>query len=69
MVIVGGSGSHAGAIIGAVLLRLTQDILEPIVGHYHALGFGVVVVAAILFQPKGLIGAWDALRARIRARK
>jgi len=69
MVIVGGSGSHAGAIIGAVLLRLTQDVLEPIVGHYHALGFGVVVVAAILFQPKGLIGAWDALRARIRARK
>ncbi|MEJ2122037.1 MAG: branched-chain amino acid ABC transporter permease [Alphaproteobacteria bacterium] len=69
MVIVGGSGSHAGAIIGAVLLRLTQDILEPIVGHYHALGFGVVVVAAILFQPKGLIGAWDALRARIKAGK
>ena len=69
MVIVGGSGSHAGAIIGAVLLRLTQDILEPIVGTYHALGFGVLVVAAILFQPKGLIGAWDALRARIKAGK
>jgi branched-chain amino acid transport system permease protein len=69
MVIVGGSGSHAGAIIGAVLLRLTQDILEPVVGHYHALGFGVLVVAAILFQPKGLIGAWDSLRLRFKDRR
>jgi branched-chain amino acid transport system permease protein len=66
MVIVGGSGSHAGAIIGAVLLKLSQDILEPVVGHFHAIGFGVLVVAAILFQPKGLIGTWDNLRARLK---
>jgi len=64
MVIVGGSGSHAGAIIGAVLLKMTQDILEPVVGHYHALGLGVIVVAAILFQPSGLIGTWNGFRAR-----
>ncbi len=70
MVIVGGSGSHLGAIIGAVLLKLSQDFLEPIVGHYHALGFGVIVVVAILIQPKGLIGMWDQIRARrVAARK
>ena len=69
MVIVGGSGSHAGAIIGAVLLKLSQDILEPVVGHFHAIGFGVLVVAAILFQPKGLIGTWDNLRARMKRGK
>jgi len=69
MVIVGGSGSHAGAIIGAVLLKLSQDILEPVVGHFHAIGFGVLVVAAILFQPKGLIGTWDNLRARMKRAK
>jgi len=69
MVIVGGSGSHAGAIVGAVLLKMSQDILEPVVGHYHALGFGIVVVAAILFQPKGLIGAWDNFRRRMKARR
>jgi branched-chain amino acid transport system permease protein len=69
MVIVGGSGSHAGAIIGAVLLKLSQEMLEPVVGHFHALGFGVLVVAAILFQPKGLIGAWDNIRARFKDRK
>jgi branched-chain amino acid transport system permease protein len=64
MVIVGGSGSHLGAVIGAVLLKLSQDFLEPIVGHYHALGFGIIVVVAILIQPKGLVGMWDQLRAR-----
>jgi len=69
MVIVGGSGNHAGAIIGAVLLKLTQDVLEPVIGHFHALAFGVIVVAAILFQPKGLIGAWDSLRLRFKGRK
>lgn len=64
MVIVGGSGSHAGAILGAVLLKLSQDLLEPVIGYYHALGFGVIVVAAILLQPKGLVGIWDLYRAR-----
>ena len=59
MVIVGGAGRHAGAIIGAVLLFLLPFWLSPIVGHHHQLIFGVLVVAAILAQPKGLIGLWD----------
>ncbi len=64
VVIVGGSGSHLGAVIGTVLLKLSQDFLEPIVGEYHALGFGIIVVVAILIQPKGLVGMWDQFRAR-----
>lgn len=67
MVIVGGSGRHAGAIIGAVLLYLLPFVLSPIIGHHHALVFGVVMVAVVLFQPKGLIGLWDGWRARRRA--
>jgi len=67
MVIVGGSGRHAGAIIGAALLYLMPFVLSPLIGHHHALVFGVVMVAVVLFQPKGLIGLWDALMARRRA--
>src|SRR5438876_4340153 len=59
MVIVGGAGRHAGAVIGAVLLFLLPFWLSPLVGHHHALVFGVLVVAAILFQPAGLVGIWD----------
>src|ERR1044071_3726806 len=64
MVIVGGSGRHAGAIIGAVLLFLLPFWLSPVVGHHHVLVFGVLVVAAILLQPKGLIGVFDSFRKR-----
>jgi branched-chain amino acid transport system permease protein len=59
MVIVGGAGRHAGAAIGATLLFLLPFWLSPIVGHHHQLIFGLLVVAAILAQPKGLIGLWD----------
>ncbi len=64
MVIVGGSGRHAGAVVGAVLLYLMPLILSPLIGHHHALVFGVFMVAVVLFQPKGLIGLWDMLRKR-----
>jgi branched-chain amino acid transport system permease protein len=66
MVIVGGSGRHAGAVVGAALLYLMPFVLSPLIGHHHALVFGLVMVAVVLFQPKGLIGVWDALRARQR---
>ena len=64
MVIVGGSGRHAGAIVGAVLLYLMPFVLSPLIGHHHALVFGVFMVVVVLFQPSGLIGVWDALVRR-----
>lgn len=61
MVIVGGSGSFAGAIIGAVLLYLLPFVLSPLIGHHHALVFGLFMVVAVLFQPKGLVALRDYL--------
>jgi branched-chain amino acid transport system permease protein len=62
MVIIGGAGRHAGAVIGAILLFLLPFWLSPVLGYHHQLVFGVLMVAAILLQPKGLIGIWDRLR-------
>ena len=59
------AGRHAGAVIGAVLLFLLPFFLSPIVGHHHVLVFGVLVVAAILLQPKGLVGLLDSMRKRL----
>jgi branched-chain amino acid transport system permease protein len=64
MVIVGGAGRHAGAVVGATLLFLMPFFLSPLIGHHHVLVFGVLVVAAILVWPKGLVGIWDAIRFR-----
>ncbi|HVL37679.1 MAG TPA: branched-chain amino acid ABC transporter permease [Burkholderiales bacterium] len=65
MIIVGGAGRHAGAVIGAVLLYLAPFVLSPLIGHHHVLVFGVFVLVAILLYPRGLIGIWDALRQRL----
>jgi branched-chain amino acid transport system permease protein len=59
MVIIGGSGRHVGALIGAVLLYVLPFLLSPLIGHHHALVFGVLMVAAILLQPRGLVGIYD----------
>jgi branched-chain amino acid transport system permease protein len=64
MVIIGGSGSHVGAIIGAVFLYLAPFVLEPIVGHGFLLVFGVLVVLTILFRPSGLAGLLNRRTAR-----
>ena len=62
MVIVGGSGRHAGAFLGAVLLYLLPFVLSPVIGHHHALVFGVLMLAAILVQPRGLIAVYERWR-------
>lgn len=67
MVIVGGSGRHSGAIVGAVLLFLAPELLEEWVGRYYLLVFGLIVVLAILFQRKGLIGLYDRAVDRVAA--
>lgn len=64
MIIIGGTGRHAGAILGAILLFSIQFLVEPLVGKFHPLIYGFVVVLVILFLPKGLIGIWDTVVAR-----
>jgi branched-chain amino acid transport system permease protein len=64
MIIIGGSGSHVGAIVGTVFLYLAPFVLEPIVGHAFLLVFGVLVVLTILFHPSGLAGLLNRWSAR-----
>ncbi len=67
MVIVGGTGRPGGAVIGAVLLYLMPFFLSPLIGHHHALVFGIFMVVSVMFQPKGLINLWDKLVAKRRS--
>ena len=69
MVIIGGTGRHAGAIIGATLLFLAPEVLEEWVGRHYLLVFGILVVVTILFQPNGLLGMWQSLEQRFKSRE
>jgi len=66
MVIIGGSGRHDGAVIGATVLFLLPELLGDIVGKRHLLYYGLFVVLSILFWPKGLAGLGDRALAALR---
>jgi branched-chain amino acid transport system permease protein len=55
MVIIGGRRSLAGCVIGAVVLTVVQQQLINLAA-YAQLGYGLVVVAVVVFAPAGLVG-------------
>lgn len=61
MLIVGGEGSVAGAIIGAVLLTFLPEWLRFLGDAYLAF-FGLMLLLILIFLPTGLIG----LAGRVR---
>jgi branched-chain amino acid transport system permease protein len=72
MIIVGGLGSIAGSVLGAVFLTLLPEALRlatsPLTGHFPGLvalfasirmgAFGLVMILFLVFEPKGLISRW-----------
>jgi len=55
MVIIGGSDSLAGAILGATLLFLAPEVIGAVVDKGHKLLFGVLMVLAVIYRPRGLV--------------
>jgi len=55
MVIIGGRRSLAGCVIGAIALTVVQQELINLAA-YAQLGYGLVVVAVVVFAPTGLAG-------------
>ncbi|MDB5071928.1 MAG: high-affinity branched-chain amino acid transport system permease, partial [Candidatus Eremiobacteraeota bacterium] len=67
MLILGGSSSISGAIIGAVLLTMLPEVLRPLKSSYIMV-YGAAVIAMIVFMPQGLVGLFTALRTRFETR-
>jgi branched-chain amino acid transport system permease protein len=55
IVVLGGMGSIIGVILAALLLILLPEYLRPL-ADYRMLAFGAVLVAMMVFRPRGLIG-------------
>jgi branched-chain amino acid transport system permease protein len=64
MLIVGGSGSIAGAVIGAVGLTILPELLR-FLGQWYLVLYGIGVVGVIILAPGGLIALmrWIGRRA------
>lgn len=55
MVILGGTGSIWGAVVGAGILTLVPEILRGI-ADYRMLLYGVTMLLFMIFRPKGVLG-------------
>jgi branched-chain amino acid transport system permease protein len=75
MLIVGGMGSTAGAIFGAVSLKLLDElvtivgpILSAAVAPQAAASLslimrGLVIILFLIFEPRGLVHRWEMIKA------
>ena len=64
MVVVGGMASVFGSIIGAALLTVLPQLLQAFEG-WEVVVFGVILMATMIFMPKGLVPSIaQSLRAR-----
>jgi branched-chain amino acid transport system permease protein len=67
LAVIGGIMSWLGCVIGGILVTASPYWLSSI-GKWSQLAYGVVLLAAILWAPTGLLGAAQDLRDRLTGR-
>ncbi len=67
MVIVGGMGTMAGPVIGAILLTVLVEVLREF-GELRLMVYGVALALVVLFMPGGIVQGWNALTASLAGR-
>jgi branched-chain amino acid transport system permease protein len=63
MVAIGGIGSLAGPIVGAVVLTLLPEALRDLAAFRMVL-YGILLILVIGLRPRGLVGGWPRVRTR-----
>ena len=63
-VIIGGTGSLTGSIVGAALLSSLPELMRQF-STYRMLGYSVVLVLVMLFRPGGIFGRWEFSLTRL----
>ena len=54
MAVFGGPGSVLGPVIGAFVLSTISEVLATKVTSFASMFFGIVIVIAVVFMPRGL---------------
>jgi branched-chain amino acid transport system permease protein len=55
MAVFGGPGTVLGPVVGAFILAAISEVLSSHISTAASLLFGIVIVLAVLFMPKGLV--------------
>ena len=66
-VIIGGTGSLTGSIIGAAILSSLPELMRDF-STYRMLAYSVVLVLVMLFRPGGIFGRWEFSLTRLLGR-
>jgi len=69
MLVLGGTGRLYGALIGAALFMIAQDVLSGINPVYWQFWIGLLLVLMVLFAKGGVMGAVSTVRERMAARR
>jgi branched-chain amino acid transport system permease protein len=60
MAFLGGAGTLAGPVIGAIFLATTEEILWAEFRYIYLILVGVIIISVVLAMPRGLVGLWRA---------
>jgi branched-chain amino acid transport system permease protein len=63
-IVVGGLGSVAGSVLGAVALTLLPELLRGF-KEYNEFVFGGLLLITLIVFPKGLVGLWPQSTSRL----
>ncbi len=63
----GGTVSFWGPVIGALVFIVARDLLGALTETW-LLWYGLLFMGVVLFQPEGIAGAWQSLRAKLLRR-
>lgn len=66
MLVLGGTGSLYGAIVGTVAFMWFEDVVSAANPFHWLTMVGVLLIAVVLFAPKGLYGSAAALLTRFK---
>jgi len=68
MAYIGGVGTIAGPIIGAVFFVILRELLALKVAELHLVVFGTLFILVVLFLPGGFMGVWEKMRQALARR-
>jgi branched-chain amino acid transport system permease protein len=65
MIVVGGLGSIAGAVVGAILVTVLLEAFREF-GAFRLVNFSIILVLIMTYRPQGLLGGRKVFKPRSR---